>query len=527
MSLYPTHVEINEENILKITNTFKSAYKQIVSEISTATDFGVKNRRAILAQIDVILTTLGTNTQEFLAKELPEYYKSGADDAVKQLSNVGADVGVSEGFNRLHEQAIVALVDDTAKAFGESLTGVGRSADLLLGKTTRETITQKLAEGLIGGNNLKAVKRTIKGILQEQGLDALKDKGGHGWTLDRYAEMLFRTKAVESRNRGLVNRMVENEYDLVQVSNHFGACPLCAPWEGKILSLTGVSKGYPTLSDAESGGLFHPNAVLSNSTFTPYGELEEMIGADYEGPAIRIHTAQDHTLTIGPNHPVLTQRGLIKAGLLTEKDYLVYDSRVVAPEFTRDSNFQQMPLVEDAFETLLLSEGSITRIPTASHDLHGDRIFCKGKIKVVKPTSRLLPILDSSGIEQFRDTGFMETNMKIILLSGNSSSSFGLNSVNLSSPGSVSSTLSGYNFVHISSIHNIRFKGKAFDAQTSSGLYNSNGFVVSNCKHAINVLIPSLANKTQAYYPDERTKFISESEIAKASKLDLEKNAKS
>lgn len=266
--MYPQQVEINEENVRKLTQTLETAYKSIVSEINTATDFGVANRKAILSQIEGILKDLGVDIQKFLEDELPGYYETGADEAVKQLTNIGADVNVSEGFNRVHREAIAALVDDTSRSFGESLTGVARSSQLLLGKISRETITQKLAEGVIGGKARKEVIKIIKGTLQEQGLDALVDKSGRSWTLDRYSDMLFRTKAVEARNRGLINRIVENGYDLVQVSSH-GADDVCGKWEGKILSSTGSTPGYPTVAQAENDGLFHPNCRHAINVLIP------------------------------------------------------------------------------------------------------------------------------------------------------------------------------------------------------------------------------------------------------------------
>lgn len=284
--IYPLQVEINEANILKLTKLLKTTYINVVDEIQTATDFGVANRRAILAQIDKILEETGTDVQKFLEQELPQYYRVGADEAVKQLKNTGADVQVSEGFNRVHRDAIAALVDDTAKAFGESLTGVSRSAGLLLGKATRELLTQKLGEGIVGGKALKQVRQQIKGVLQEQGLSALKDKGGHTWTLDRYAEMLFRTKAVETRNRGMANRMVENDYDLVQVSNHSSSHRECAVWEGRILSVSGQTPGYPTVADAELGGLFHPNCQHAINALIP--KLAKMTNAYYPDERTRI-----------------------------------------------------------------------------------------------------------------------------------------------------------------------------------------------------------------------------------------------
>ena len=37
----------------------------------------------------------------------------------------------------------------------------------------------------------------------------------------------------------------------------------CIPYQGKVLSLTGRTKGYTTVKEAETNGLFHPNCIHS------------------------------------------------------------------------------------------------------------------------------------------------------------------------------------------------------------------------------------------------------------------------
>jgi hypothetical protein len=54
----------------------------------------------------------------------------------------------------------------------------------------------------------------------------------------------------------------------VQVSDHFGECALCRPYENEVLSLTGRTKGYTTLAKAKSNGLQHSNCRHSISPFT-------------------------------------------------------------------------------------------------------------------------------------------------------------------------------------------------------------------------------------------------------------------
>lgn len=267
--MYPQRVDLNEQNIAKLINLFKGSYKQIVDEMTTATNFGVANRKKILSQVEKILKDLGVDVDKFIKDEIPKYYKTGADQGVKQLQNIGAEIPIKTGFNQVHKDYIMALVDDTSRAFGESLSGVGRSANLILGKAFRDGVTQKIAKGITAGDALKEVRNQIVLTLKEQGLSALKDKAGRSWDLDAYAEMLFRTKVVEARNRGMVNRMAENGYDLVQVSQHSGTCDICASWQGEVLSITGQTKGYKTVADAEADGLFHPNCRHAINTLIP------------------------------------------------------------------------------------------------------------------------------------------------------------------------------------------------------------------------------------------------------------------
>ncbi len=267
--LYPLRVELNEDKLKKLQRVFGLARVAIEDEILEATDFGVANRKAILDQIDYILQQLANNTGNFVQRELRNYYEQGAKQADAQLENIGAEVNAKLQFNKIHKAAIEALVDDTAKAFAESITGVSRNARTLLGKMVREEMTQRLAKGMISGEALRDTRNAIKAVIKDQGIVSLKDKGGKTWDIDRYSEMLIRTKAVEARNRGMINRLAENNYDLVQVSDHMGECQLCAPWEGRILSVTGATEGYPTVAEAEADGLFHPNCRHAINVLIP------------------------------------------------------------------------------------------------------------------------------------------------------------------------------------------------------------------------------------------------------------------
>ncbi|EEX49272.1 hypothetical protein GCWU000246_00004 [Jonquetella anthropi E3_33 E1] len=91
-----------------------------------------------------------------------------------------------------------------------------------------------------------------------------------------YAEMLSRTTLMQVHNAATWNEFAEHGEDLIQISYHTPTCEMCAPWNGKVLSLTGKTPGYPTLAEAEGAGLFHPNCRHASSLWLP-DNLEEQL----------------------------------------------------------------------------------------------------------------------------------------------------------------------------------------------------------------------------------------------------------
>lgn len=250
-------VKLREGKINGLIDLYHQAYKDLSRELITATEAGKIQKVRTMARIRVILGELGDNVGEWVSKEIPQYYQDGANHALQDMRKLG--IAVDSGATVIDREAIAALVDEVNLAFAEGITTVGRSAERTLSNALKQQLQFTIADGKLTGEALRTITASVKAELQERGLAALVDRGGREWTLDRYAEMLVRTKAVEARNQGMAYRMLQSGYDLVQVSNHGSDHPSCAFWEGKILSLTGRTPGYPTVAQATEAGLFHPN----------------------------------------------------------------------------------------------------------------------------------------------------------------------------------------------------------------------------------------------------------------------------
>lgn len=80
---------------------------------------------------------------------------------------------------------------------------------------------------------------------------------------------LKRTENIDESNRkaqaSTIDRLKSRGYDLVIISSTPTGCPMCDPWAGKTLSISGKDPEYPSLSAAIAGGLFHDGCLHSVS----------------------------------------------------------------------------------------------------------------------------------------------------------------------------------------------------------------------------------------------------------------------
>lgn len=107
----------------------------------------------------------------------------------------------------------------------------------------------------------KRLAENFLSTFRKYGVAFFVDRGGARWTLDRYVSMLSQTTLYNAEREAFFAKSVEWGNDLVKVV-HVGdeqPCPLCQPFQGKVLSITGSTRGYMSISEAENLGLNHIN----------------------------------------------------------------------------------------------------------------------------------------------------------------------------------------------------------------------------------------------------------------------------
>lgn len=125
--------------------------------------------------------------------------------------------------------------------------------------------------------------------------------------------------------------------------------------------------------------------------------------AFYRGPVIKMVTASGRNLTVTPNHPVMTARGLQPAVSLRKGDYaLAYGAQIENSVRVSALDDQQVHArIEDVFASLVQVGHSFTR-GVGAVDFHGDAAMMDVEVQVVR-AERLLTTDNESAISQCLD----------------------------------------------------------------------------------------------------------------------------
>lgn len=67
---------------------------------------------------------------------------------------------------------------------------------------------------------------------------------------------------------GFTDRLTQDGGDLVIVTESPHPCPICKPWEHKVLSVAGDNE-HPSMAEARAAGLFHPHCHHTIAAWTP------------------------------------------------------------------------------------------------------------------------------------------------------------------------------------------------------------------------------------------------------------------
>ncbi|MBI0374736.1 phage capsid protein [Streptomyces albiflaviniger] len=215
---------------------------------------------------------------------------------------------VAEAYNEGHRAAVAELgaLPDDARALIDDVIPNAQAVDRLAQETVdvvtsphrsilravvdrfRAIVAEVTATPLLGTGTRRQATQDAMRRFADEGIGAFVDRAGRRWQLTSYAEMAVRTSVARAATEAHTRTLSDAGIDLVIVSDAPRECPLCRPWEGRVLAIDGptgertvevehaIDEGRMipvrvagTLDEARLAGLQHPNCRHSVSAYTP------------------------------------------------------------------------------------------------------------------------------------------------------------------------------------------------------------------------------------------------------------------
>lgn len=177
--------------------------------------------------------------------------------------------GLSAGFFQTNQKRLDALMNAVEHDMKTAQTAVLRYAN----DQYRKIIFQSQVAASSGALTYeKAVDMAASDFLKK-GINCITYSNGAVHNIVSYADMAVRTASKRAYLMGEGQKRQEWGISTVILNKRFNACPLCMPFEGKVLIDDVWSGGsekdgpYPLMSSAMAAGLYHPNCKDKHSTY--------------------------------------------------------------------------------------------------------------------------------------------------------------------------------------------------------------------------------------------------------------------
>lgn len=177
--------------------------------------------------------------------------------------------GLSAGFFQTNQKRLDALMNAVEHDMKTAQTAVLRYAN----DQYRKIIFQSQVAASSGALTYEKAVDIATSDFLKKGINCITYSNGAVHNIVSYADMAVRTASKRAYLMGEGQKRQEWGISTVILNKRFNACPLCMPFEGKVLIddvwSGGSSKDgpYPLMSSAMAAGLYHPNCKDKHSTY--------------------------------------------------------------------------------------------------------------------------------------------------------------------------------------------------------------------------------------------------------------------
>lgn len=268
---------LTEEAVAEMQLLYQNFYNSIFTSLTKARgdmNYATYARQqTLLKQLGTILSGFKADAGEALADDIRKIAEHTSTLVFEHVKALGTDMAAGDFHDLYNTKYVEQTIKDTYAHIASQTYRMSETIKRDLRKDTAKIMRRASVEGLTRKQATKALKEEI---LSKSPKFQFIDKAGRSWDSEKYFKMVTRTTMMNVHRETYINTLTAEGKDLVMVSRHNAKCPRCGPWEGKVLSLTGATEGYPTLDAALADGFAHPNCRHSLFAYRP--DMEEVFG---------------------------------------------------------------------------------------------------------------------------------------------------------------------------------------------------------------------------------------------------------
>ena len=265
------------EELIKL---FTSAQIELIRLLQQTEPRGTvtRYRKELLNQVNKELALLQSRATPVMENLIKESYAKGVLSVNRRMGKKISKTDEAVILNKLskaHRKTINVFIRNKLNDLNDVNYFIGRQIKDNIQKAVEDAVGLKLTTN----ETLKECKKNILKNFAERGITAVRTKNGRYIRLDAYADLVARSTVREVTNTAIIKQVQELGYDLVKMSSHSGACPICQKYEGRVYSISGKDKRFPKLGVAFSGGYanIHPRC---RHTLEPYIEAFNDVDKD-------------------------------------------------------------------------------------------------------------------------------------------------------------------------------------------------------------------------------------------------------
>lgn len=253
--------------------------------------FQQRQKKAILQQIKRELARLQKPTKRFLERWVLDEFLFSYQLVERVVT--GKQNSKNDFLPIVDKRAVNSLIrtamDEVKNTLSQSYFNLEVQLNNLTNEMRREVL-RETGSAIITGESRQKLSMRIKDYLERKGLTGFtyqtkpSKKNPQGKVINQklgvYVKGLARSTLRQARLDGVVQRSTEYDIDLLKFSSHGDPSPMCQPYQGKIVSISGKNKKYTSLKTAQSwmDGMGMMNHKWCRHSASPY--IESKVGFD-------------------------------------------------------------------------------------------------------------------------------------------------------------------------------------------------------------------------------------------------------